>query len=455
MLWLRRLLARFAPRPAQPQPAVPPPSPAEESPRHQAPEQAALPEEIAWQRREVFDRDRKFLADLIGAAAGPHTRLYSSSARIRRTLDSLLIEKLLELVPHWPSGRAILLRLDLASLSHSDLPRLRPLNPTLLLTTVRPDCPPSLRRLKLIEELRRQGLRCALEVHPDTPWFTALADLADEFVLNFAELDPAALHRSGKLLAHRYPRTPKLATALLSPEAFEFALRLGCTAFEGDFARLFGPWKGRRVSPRYLRLSRLLTGFDSRRDNREIAAALKQDLALSYRLLRHVNSAALALDTPVATVQHALIVMGQVQLYRWLSLLLFASNTHHGPQDPLFEKAQVRAKMMEMLGRDNPEIGQEQLFVTGLFSLLDRLLQVPKETALAPLRLSAEAQAALLHRTGPLAPYLACAESCENGDLVALQQASRAIGSRPILVSQRHFEALAWVQAMDDLPGSA
>ncbi|WP_417069174.1 EAL and HDOD domain-containing protein [Niveibacterium terrae] len=451
MAWLSRLFALFRPPPQRSQraaPAAATPGEPETQPPQPAVESAPLPEEAAWRRSEVFDRERRFLADLIGANCCPHDGFDPASPRIRRTLDALLIEKLLALVPHWPAGRAILLRLDMASLSHPGLERLRALNPTLVLATRRPEMPPSPKRLALIEELRRQGLRLAIEIRPDTPWFSALADLADEFVLNFAELDPAGLHRSGKLLAHRFPRTPRLATGLGSPEAFEFAQRLGCTAFEGDFARLFGPWKGRRVTPRYLRLARLMTEIDKQRDNHEIVGVLKQDLALSYRLLRHVNSAALALDTPVATVQHALIVMGQTQLYRWLSLLLFASNAQRGPRDPMFEKAQVRARMMEQLGRDKPELDPDELFVTGLFSLLDRLLQVPAEIALTPLRLPEHAQAALLRREGPLSPYLACAESCENGDLPTLLMASRAIGSRPILVSQRHFEALAWAQTM-------
>ena len=148
-------------------------------------------------------------------------------------------------------------------------------------------------------------------------------------------------------------------------------------------------------------------------DSKELETLLKQDPALSYHLLKLVNSAAFALSKPITSFGQAINVLGRRQLQRWLQLLLYARQQDDGLANPLLPLAALRAAQMEglckTLGGDRDE--QDQAFMIGVFALLDVLFALPMEEIVSALNLAPEASAALLRREGQLGLMLKMAES--------------------------------------------
>ena len=144
----------------------------------------------------------------------------------------------------------------------------------------------------------------------------------------------------------------------------------------------------------------------------ELETLLKQDPALSYHLLKLANSAAFAPAAAVTSFSQAIKVMGRRQLQRWLQLLLYARRSDDGPANPLLPLAAQRASQMAALrqaaGADRDD--QDLAFMTGMFSLLDLLLDMPMHEIVAALNLSAPASEALCARAGPLGRLLALVE---------------------------------------------
>ena len=110
-------------------------------------------------------------------------------------------------------------------------------------------------------------------------------------------------------------------------------------------------------------------------ETREIVNLLKQDAALSLRLLRYVNSAAYQPQEPVTSIEHALLMFGRERLYRWLILLACAPDANNGRTSAALEIALVRARMLELLGTEKAPGQSESLFLVGLLSLADIVLQ--------------------------------------------------------------------------------
>ncbi len=184
------------------------------------------------------------------------------------------------------------------------------------------------------------------------------------------------------------------------------------------------------------------------RQNADIAqleAVLKRDATLSYKLLRFINSAGFGAGREVQSLRQALTLLGYQPLYRWLTLLLATASTS-GYSPVLLETAVVRGRLAELLAQ--PALGKseaENVFVAGMFSLLDRLLGIPMEEVLANIQLSEDVVTALLTRSGKYGPYLALAEACElNSDLVASLAANLKLS--PLDVNKAHLSALAWAQ---------
>ena len=135
------------------------------------------------------------------------------------------------------------------------------------------------------------------------------------------------------------------------------------------------------------------------------------------------------INNPISSIEHALVVLGNYPLRRWLALLLFGSARNNAAANALMDLALTRARLMELLGKARLSREEcEQLFMLGMFSLIDVIMQVPLERALSPLKLQQPVADALLSGSGPLADYLALAQAVERGDEARLADTSERLG---------------------------
>jgi len=148
-------------------------------------------------------------------------------------------------------------------------------------------------------------------------------------------------------------------------------------------------------------------------DSRELEQQLKQDPALSFHLLKLVNSAAFAVSTQITSFNQAINLLGRRQLQRWLQLLLYARQQPDGLPNLLLPLAATRGAQLEALckraggERDDCDLA----FMAGVFSLLDRLLQMRMSEIVAELALPQHVCDALLRRSGTLGSWLHLVES--------------------------------------------
>jgi EAL and modified HD-GYP domain-containing signal transduction protein len=155
-------------------------------------------------------------------------------------------------------------------------------------------------------------------------------------------------------------------------------------------------------------------------DTRELEQSLKQDPALSFHLLKLVNSAAFTVGTEITGFSQAIAVLGRRQLQRWLQLLLYARQRADGPPNLLLPLAALRgAQLEELCRRDGGDRDAQDLaFMCGAFSLLDRLFDTGMEEIIGSLRLPQNVLDALLRREGKLGERLRLVEgSPASGDL--------------------------------------
>jgi len=213
-----------------------------------------------------------------------------------------------------------------------------------------------------------------------------------------------------------------IVTNLRTYEDVGEAVRKGAEFCCGNFVVAARRPESRNVAPLAVNAANILSAIISGRSTREIADQFKADTALSHRLLQATRSAAFALNRPLDSIQEAVMMLGARELYRWLSVLLMSADTRSAIATALHETALTRGRLLELLAqaadRDEPA---EQLFVTGTFSLLDLLLNVPLEVALALTPLPRPATEALIGETGPWWPYLAIALAIERDEPAQLE----------------------------------
>ncbi|MEW5789687.1 MAG: HDOD domain-containing protein [Pseudomonadota bacterium] len=297
--------------------------------------------------------------------------------------------------------------------------------------------------------LARDGCALALDEALLSPELAPLARDCRYLRVDVGDNDLAALHN--RLVRVQGIRGPRLiARNVETEEAFDACRKLSFDLYQGYFFAHLSPPGGRGLDPGRLKVMEVLNLVSQRADFADIESRLKLDPALTYRLLRYINSPAVGLRYPIQNIGHALLMLGHGPLYRWLTLLLFTREGGDRRNQALLRNALVRANLAERLGE--VRLGREAaggLFVSGILSALDSLLGMPLEQAIAPLKLAPPIQEALLHQRGPYAPWLALALACENADATVLLHQAQALEMDDDTLNQAHLEALAWAEGMD------
>jgi EAL and modified HD-GYP domain-containing signal transduction protein len=184
-------------------------------------------------------------------------------------------------------------------------------------------------------------------------------------------------------------------------------------------------------------------------DTREIETELRQDPALSYHLLRMVNSVALRGQREIGSFAQAIMILGRQQLRRWLHLMLFSARDEDPRSAMLTARVMLRARTMELaaeaLGQDRA--AQEQAFMAGLFSLLGVLFGQPLGEVLRSLALPDTLAGALLRGQGELGTLLARVDAAEAPPTHTAPTPAGADGSAelsPLRWAQLQLAALLW-----------
>jgi len=298
-------------------------------------------------------------------------------------------------------------------------------------------------------QLVAQGIPLALDDFEYRPEYEPFLKICSYVRMDTTRYDALALgQRVEAILGKGSPRL--IARNVETEDAFEAYRRLSFDLFQGYYFARLQPTAPHRLDNDRLRVIELLNMVMNRAELGELEEKVKLDPGLSYKLLNFINSAANGLQQKIRSIGHALTLLGYDQLYRWLTLLLFTRGKTDSRNRTLLKSALVRARFTETLGNKRfAPTDQGGLFIVGIFSLLDALLNVPMEQAIARLNLPQAVVDALLHRTGIYAPYLQLAMACENFDQDVIANCAAACGLGADEVNVTHVNALIWGEGVD------
>jgi len=185
----------------------------------------------------------------------------------------------------------------------------------------------------------------------------------------------------------------------------------------------------------------------------QLEAVLRRDPTLAFRLMRYLNSPAFGLRVEINSFGHALMMLGYGRLKRWLSLLL-ASSAKAANAKPVMYAAVRRGLLMEELGRglgDGPDSSEmrSEMFICGVFSLLDRLLQQPFAELLPVVPVPERVQQALRGDGGPYQPYLELVRAIEAESLFDIREHAESLMLGMATVNRAVLMALRSARQLD------
>lgn len=240
-----------------------------------------------------------------------------------------------------------------------------------------------------------------------------------------------------------------LAEKVETYDEFNQAARMGFEYFQGYFFCKPEIIKGRSFSGSQLSLLRILAEvnksdfvFD------EIEKIISTDLAVSYKLLRYINSPYFRGRNEIRSIREALIYLGEEKIRRFISLVALSIISTEKPSE-LIRNACIRARFCEKLGSaGTTAIEPGTLFTLGMFSNIDAIMDQSMAEIMESLPLSEDIIAALVDSRGFLFDFLALVISYEKGEWSEIPALADKICIAEELIPSFYEEACAWSNAL-------
>ena len=169
---------------------------------------------------------------------------------------------------------------------------------------------------------------------------------------------------------------------------------------------------------------KLIHQVDKEEPIENLEATLKLDPALAFKLLRYINSPAFGLRVEISSFRHAIMMLGYKRLKRWLALLLATASKDVNLKPVMFAAVRRGLLMEELVRSSGDEEMRNEMFICGVFSLLDRMFQQPFAQLLDTIPVPERVHQALAESTGPYQPYIELVQAVEGESLFDFREAA-------------------------------
>lgn len=303
--------------------------------------------------------------------------------------------------------------------------------------------------LEALRELKTDGYEVALNDFTGAPEAQPLLEIAD---IVFIDILGKGLDRLKELTvmakSHRNVLGAKRVEEI---KQFDFLRKVGYALFQGYFFEKPVIVPGRKLTSN--QISRLMLFRVLEKENPdfdEIAKVIETDVSISYRLLALINSATFSLSRKVESIRQALVLLGMKQIKSWLWLIFLTDISPKEKTSELPYLSAIRAKFLERTAanHDIAVAKADMLYLLGLFSLLEAMLDIPFPELSKNLPLNESIVAALSGEDNDYSPWLAMARYFERGEWDKIDTVVETLQLDPMKVANSYAEALTWAKSL-------
>jgi len=319
-----------------------------------------------------------------------------------------------------------------------------------LIVEILEDVEPTAEIIKACRELNSLGYTLAMDDFVYRPELDPLIELSK--IIKFDFLLSAPRDIAEMLTTFNHKGKVLLAEKIETDEMYDFAADMGFSLFQGYFFSKPVTVATKALSPLKLSCISLLkeiSSGDEYLDFNNMAEAIRTDVALSYKLLRLVNSAFFGLRKEVADIMRAMTILGTREIRKWVYMITLSGLGSDKP-DEIVKMSMIRGRFLESLSKKCARnISDEAVFQTGLFSMLDVLMDMPMKSALEGMNLADEVLAALIDNSGPIYDLLDLVISLERSDWFKVESLTTKLNVNATVLSELYLEAVTW---MNEIP---
>jgi EAL and modified HD-GYP domain-containing signal transduction protein len=295
-------------------------------------------------------------------------------------------------------------------------------------------------------QLIKEGFHLALDDFVFSEEWLPLVKVAKIIKIDFQDLKENQIRSciekikpyEGKLLAEKIETYAE----------YQLALDMGFSYFQGFFFATPEIQKHKEISSSQGTLLSLLSEVNKTDfDPDSIERLINQDVSISFKLLKYLNSAYFSRVARISSIKQAVVFLGARGIQQFVSLIVVAKLSESKPNE-LIRSSVIRARFLERLaeniGRENPG----NCFILGLFSHIDAILDHSMEYLMAQLPLSNAIKESLTSHRGELAIFLRAIEEYESGEWENFESIVKTLGVNSAKIPEFYLDALSWADSI-------
>lgn len=303
--------------------------------------------------------------------------------------------------------------------------------------------------LDVCHELKGMGYQIALDdfvINKNNPYSYLLLRLADIVKIDFRVKD-----KESRLITERMALNHNiklLAEKIENSKEFESAVKIGYQYFQGYYFSKPAILSTRDIPEYFHSYNELIYQLSIREPDLDyITEIFERDLSLSYKLLKLINSPAFRPIVKISSIRQAIVLLGFNEIRKWIFLLSMRENSvnKNDVTRELTNISLTRAKMSERIALHiNNRKEAPAYFLTGMFSLIDVLLETDMDTVLGFLPLQENICDALKGNTNPLKDALDLCIAIESGNWAEADQWCKKLNIDRLMAYSYYHESLIW-----------
>lgn len=325
----------------------------------------------------------------------------------------------------------------------------RALPPLITVIELQNDVTETIQLIEKVKKLQQEGYRVALDNFTTSNKYAGFVDLADIVKVDVLGKDEDEIREILAGLPNR--KVLKLAYRVDSKQVHESMKKLGFDLFQGYFFARPENLTGRSIKSFQVTKLKILAAIDEPDiETNTLVDLIASDPAITYRLLRLLNSVAFGFVTKIESVRHSITLLGLDRIKQWLRMAILSDLMSTDKPQELFVLSLNRAKLLEEL----VSVGEitrykaESLFLFGMLSLLDVMLDIEFKEVLKKLPLSENFQQGYLNPDSEMGRYLELMKGLELADIKILLDLCKELGIRPQNFADAAVRANKWTDSI-------
>jgi EAL and modified HD-GYP domain-containing signal transduction protein len=297
--------------------------------------------------------------------------------------------------------------------------------------------------LTVCRQLKKQGYKLALDDHDfDNKW---------DILMPYIDILKIDVQHFNILQLSKYVRRiagsgiTLLAEKVETKDEFEKLKLLGFQLFQGYYFAKPEVLQKKALPSNKLNLLELITESNKTQLNLDkISQIVERDVSLSFKLLRFINSPMFYLKEKIGSLKHAIAYMGEPELKKFISLVALANLNDEKPSE-LLSLSISRARFCELIAKHNNDVqNPPTAFLTGMFSLVDAMLDEEMQSVLEKLPLLDQIKQALIAEQGDLGMYIGLVRHYEKANWSQAESIANKINLSAETMQAYYSDALNW-----------